>query len=124
MQHEPRRRRSWLIFDVGQMSHIHTYAEKMKGLVAAHGSERAMELVVGGDYQAQGNLEKSLLLALGLRPTDCVVDIGCGSGRLAFALREGLSGKYVGTDILADPSPSRKGRGSGPIGNSSRQTNR
>jgi ubiquinone/menaquinone biosynthesis C-methylase UbiE len=59
-----------------------------------------MELVVGGQFHEIGILESSALLTLGLRSEDCLVDVGCGSGRLAVALRHFLKGKYVGTDIL------------------------
>jgi ubiquinone/menaquinone biosynthesis C-methylase UbiE len=31
-----------------------------------------------------------------------VVDVGCGSGRLAFQLREFLTGQYVGIDVVPD----------------------
>jgi SAM-dependent methyltransferase len=78
------------------------YYEALKALRAVHGEVRAMELIVGGNYLAQGILEKSLLIQLGLPRSGCVVDVGCGSGRLAFALRDYLSGPYIGTDILSD----------------------
>lgn len=77
------------------------YAEALEGLRRTHGDTRAMELIVGGDYVAQGVLEKSLLMQLGTPRSGRIVDVGCGSGRLAFALHEYLSGEYVGTDILA-----------------------
>jgi ubiquinone/menaquinone biosynthesis C-methylase UbiE len=59
-----------------------------------------MELVVGGQYQQIGILESSALVTLGLLPDHTLVDVGCGSGRLAFHLKSYLSGKYIGTDIL------------------------
>lgn len=62
--------------------------------------ERAAELAVGGDFGAVGRLEFALLRSLGLKPTDTVVDVGCGSGRLAVQLAPWLRGKYHGTDVL------------------------
>lgn len=85
------------------MSHyVQSYSQAFTALRAAHGEERAMELVVGGNYIGQGLLNKALLLQLGLRPEHSVVDVGCGSGRLAFALRDYLKGRLIGTDILGE----------------------
>jgi SAM-dependent methyltransferase len=78
------------------------YEKHLRQLVAAHGRDRAMELVVGGEYAATGILERNVLIATGLQPEHSVVDVGCGSGRLGWALRDFLRGRYVGTDLLAD----------------------
>lgn len=83
-------------------SYVSNYSAALNALRATHEESRAMELIVGGDYLAQGMLEMSLLVQLGLPSSGCVVDVGCGSGRLAFALRDYLAGAYVGTDILAE----------------------
>ncbi|PTY04981.1 class I SAM-dependent methyltransferase [Opitutaceae bacterium EW11] len=72
----------------------------MAQLVHAHGREAAMDLVVGGQYRQIGLLESSALITLGLQREHTLIDIGCGSGRLPFALRDYLSGHFVGTDIL------------------------
>lgn len=77
------------------------YSALLAELTQIHGTERAMELVVGGDYLEQGALQRDLLLTVGLRPEHTIIDVGCGTGRLAFALRESHRGKYIGTDVLA-----------------------
>jgi len=61
-----------------------------------------MSLAVGGDYEAAGLLEYYLLLQNGLRREQAVIDVGCGSGRLAFQLREYLTGLYVGIDVVRE----------------------
>lgn len=59
--------------------------------------------VGGGDYQAIGEAERNVLVALGLRAGDSVIDVGCGSGRLATALdRSGPAVRYLGTDVVAE----------------------
>jgi SAM-dependent methyltransferase len=64
--------------------------------------DRAMQQAVGGEYEAIGKLEFQLLMQYGLKEDDYVVDIGCGSGRLAKPLATYLKGKYLGTDIVPD----------------------
>lgn len=61
-----------------------------------------MELLVGGSYEETGLLERELLKHLGLRPEHTLVDVGCGSGRLAAALKEFIKVKYWGTDVLEE----------------------
>jgi ubiquinone/menaquinone biosynthesis C-methylase UbiE len=82
--------------------YVATYKASLASLVAAQGREKAMEQIVGGQYEQIGILESSALLTLGLRPGDCVADVGCGSGRLAVALTPFLKGKFIGTDILGE----------------------
>ncbi len=52
-------------------------------------------------FEAFGMMEADLLRQYGLDPGSTVVDVGCGSGRLAVQLRSWLQGRYVGTDISA-----------------------
>jgi SAM-dependent methyltransferase len=59
-----------------------------------------MELAVGGEFEAIGILERQLLIQHGLRTDAYVVDVGCGSGRLARPLAEYLQGPYLGTDVV------------------------
>lgn len=80
--------------------YVRTYEQLLDELIAAHGREEAMSLIVGGQYREMGILESSALLTHGLRPEHNVIDVGCGSGRLAVALRPYLTGKFLGTDVL------------------------
>lgn len=47
-----------------------------------------------------GALECDLLKSCGLGENDYLIDVGCGSGRLAKPLASFLRGKYLGTDIV------------------------
>lgn len=82
--------------------YIASYRATLQALLAAHGEKEAMELIVGGQAEAIGVLEISALRTLGLDPQHSVVDIGCGSGRLAVKLAPWLRGKYWGVDILPE----------------------
>lgn len=56
----------------------------------------------GGDFDLIGRIELGLLQMEGLRPTDTLVDLGCGTGRLAVhAIPELAGGHYIGIDIAA-----------------------
>src|SRR5881275_2003467 len=48
--------------------------------------DEAMRLAVGGEFDAVGKLEYYLLRSLGLSSGHLVIDVGCGSGRLAQQL--------------------------------------
>ena len=54
----------------------------------------AMELAIGGDFEQIGLLERALLLSEGLQPDAFLIDVGCGSGRLAVQLADFLKGPY------------------------------
>jgi ubiquinone/menaquinone biosynthesis C-methylase UbiE len=61
-----------------------------------------MHQAVGGDFAAMGLLERELLKNCGLGENDYLIDVGCGSGRLAKPLSAFLKGRYLGTDIVPD----------------------
>jgi SAM-dependent methyltransferase len=78
------------------------YRELVKEYTERLPLDQAMHIAVGGEFEAVGVLERQLLIQHGLRVDDYIVDVGCGSGRLAKALREYLRGKYLGLDVVPE----------------------
>jgi SAM-dependent methyltransferase len=66
----------------------------------SHSHDDIMRQAVGGAFEIVGALERELLIQQGLRPDGYVVDVGCGSGRLAQPLADYLHGRYLGIDIV------------------------
>ena len=62
--------------------------------------DEAVKLAVGGEFEAIGRLLREALVFHGLKPTDYLIDVGCGSGRLAKPLSNYLTGKYLGIDVV------------------------
>jgi len=87
---------------MGLSDFFKTYAKHARGLLKQHDEERAMALAVGGDFEAVGVLEFCALQQNGLERHHRVVDVGCGSGRLAFQLKDFLQGTYVGMDVVPE----------------------
>ena len=70
-------------------------------LTLVFGRDKAMAMGVGsGDHAEMGRIEAAILQRLGFGPGSRVIDVGCGSGRLAHALSsiEGIG--YHGTDVV------------------------
>ena len=61
-----------------------------------------MQYVVGGNFDVLGFLELETLKYFGLEKSFYIIDVGCGSGRLAKPLSEFLEGKYLGIDIIPE----------------------
>ncbi len=77
--------------------------ERMLGSDAAGCPPRRLRGVGAGDFRAVGDALVEQLVAAGLRPGHRVVDIGCGSGRLALPLTGYLrDGSYAGFDVDAE----------------------
>ncbi len=83
---------------------FNSYSKKVQKLKQQYGGNEAEALsqAIGGNFQAGGLLEYCLLLQHGLQPEQTVIDVGCGSGRLAVQLREYLTGTYVGIDVVPE----------------------
>ncbi|NET04540.1 MAG: class I SAM-dependent methyltransferase [Merismopedia sp. SIO2A8] len=79
-----------------------SYNKQTKELIKEHDIDKAMSLAVGGDFEAVGQLEYALLLQYGLARHHCIIDVGCGSGRLGFQLRKYLQGTYIGMDVVQE----------------------
>jgi ubiquinone/menaquinone biosynthesis C-methylase UbiE len=86
---------------MAQFHFIEDYEKLVACLVADHPIDEAMSRAVGGgDYAIFGHIEFEILKAAGLKDGMHVVDLGCGSGRLASALHQGADISYVGIDIV------------------------
>jgi SAM-dependent methyltransferase len=86
---------------MAQFHFVEDYEKLVAGLMAAHPIDEAMTRAVGGgDYGIFGHIEFEILKAAGLKDGMRVVDLGCGSGRLAAALHQGADVSYVGIDII------------------------
>lgn len=70
-------------------------------LLREHAEDEAMARAVGGDYELMGVLEHAVLHGMaGLGPGSSVIDVGCGSGRLATRLARLPGLRYLGTDVV------------------------
>jgi ubiquinone/menaquinone biosynthesis C-methylase UbiE len=76
------------------------YRRMVKSLLKRHSLDEAMSLAVGGEYEKVGEVEKNILVFAGLRDGMSIVDLGCGSGRLASALGRSCNIAYLGTDVV------------------------
>lgn len=79
-----------------------SYNTLVRNLLGKHDEAEAMAKAVGGAFEAVGVLEACLLRQCGLQPGHTLVDVGCGSGRLAYQLRDWLTGPYVGIDVVPE----------------------
>jgi SAM-dependent methyltransferase len=79
-----------------------TYLRVVKELEHAHGqgTDEAMGRAVGGNFAGMGLIELETLKHFGLREDGYVIDVGCGSGRLAKPLSAYSKGKYLGIDVV------------------------
>jgi SAM-dependent methyltransferase len=75
------------------------YEKHFEAIGEEHSRDAAARLAVGGDFHAIGTLEYYVLKAHGLTPDQLVVDVGCGTGRLACQLARRGHRRYAGFDI-------------------------
>ena len=77
-----------------------SYVEHVARLERRLDTDEALRRAVGGEFMAVGKLEYHLLRSRGLRDDHLVVDVGCGSGRLACQLAPFPAIRYVGCDVV------------------------
>lgn len=94
------RRESQKIKAPADVSANERYKTAVRELIESNGLDRAMELAVGGEFKAMGALEVATLQHFGLAHAEYVIDVGCGSGRLAEPLSQVFTGKYLGLDVV------------------------
>lgn len=80
----------------------HDYNKLVKHKLASQGRDQAMADSIGGNFGHFGQFQKQLLLQYGLTENSFLLDIGCGSGRLANALKNLPDLAYVGIDVVQD----------------------
>jgi len=79
---------------------VRDYRRHVKTPRGRHDLDTAMSLAVGGRYEAVGQAQLAVLRPF-LRDDVFIVDVGCGSGRTAYALRD-LPLRYHGTDVVGE----------------------
>lgn len=79
--------------DFSYRAHVESLEKKLN-------TDKALSQAVGGEFVAIGKLEYSLLRNLGLKSGHAVIDIGCGSGRLACQLAPFRDISYIGCDVV------------------------
>jgi ubiquinone/menaquinone biosynthesis C-methylase UbiE len=88
------------VFDLSLLNE--SYRQHVRNLIATHQRDQAMSMAIGGNYEQFGIMQREFLIQQGLQPQNYLIDVGCGSGRLAFALRDYLAGNYLGIDVVPE----------------------
>jgi len=77
------------------VQHVHNLQRTME-------HDDALEEAVGGDFNYVGSIMSALVQHYGLPQGGYLVDVGCGSGRLAKPLARYLRGRYLGFDLVPE----------------------
>lgn len=78
------------------------YNNLVKNRLLSTDKKNAMAQSIGGNFYHFGIFQRELLWQQGLKENDTIVDIGCGSGRLANALKEITPITYIGIDVVQE----------------------
>lgn len=82
---------------------VSDYTAYVRDLIKKHPLDEAMSYAVGGSYDLTGSLLVEVLERCGLKEGMSVIDLGCGSGRLAKHLGIRYPGiRYLGIDIVQE----------------------
>jgi len=81
--------------------YVRDYARLVSTFKSSLSPDTAMSHAVGGNFDATGRIERSIVEHFGLRPGMSLLDLGCGSGRLSAALSD-LEIAYLGIDVVED----------------------
>jgi SAM-dependent methyltransferase len=84
---------------LAQFHFVEDYERLVAHLVSTLPLDEAMSQAVGGGF-AVGAIERDILQYAGLRNGMSLLDLGCGSGRLAKALGSSMKIGYTGLDIV------------------------
>lgn len=87
----------------GDPHYVREYKRLVETLRRSSASEtEALERAVGGAYKEMGEAQAALIRELAPEGALHLVDVGCGSGRLAHALRAEQRIAYTGFDVVPD----------------------
>ena len=86
---------------MAQFHFVEDYVRHVAKLIEAHPLDQAMSLAVGGHYEEAGTGLAELVIGLGLGDGHAVLDLGCGSGRVATKLARRVNISYTGFDVVA-----------------------
>jgi SAM-dependent methyltransferase len=77
------------------------YVNHVAALTQSHPYDEAMELAIGGGFREIGAIEAALVRHFGANG-GYLIDVGCGSGRLAKPLSSDPGLRYLGVDLVPD----------------------
>lgn len=78
------------------------YNELVPAMLKARGNEDEAYLAAVGGPETVGDVEFTVLARYGLREGAYLIDVGCGSGRLARRVARMSEVRYLGTDVVQD----------------------
>lgn len=78
------------------------YNKLVKEKLKSNNKDEAMSQSIGGNFYHFGIFQRELLLQQGLEENHRLLDFGCGSGRLANALKASKNIDYIGIDVVQD----------------------
>ncbi len=74
----------------------------VRGLAESMPHDQAMKAAIGTAFEDFGRIERAVVRHYGLATGGYVIDVGCGSGRLAVQLATDHDGVYLGLDLVPD----------------------
>jgi ubiquinone/menaquinone biosynthesis C-methylase UbiE len=85
---------------MAQFHFVEDYERLVGQLIEKYPIDEAMSLAVGGRYEEVGAIEADIMRYAGLKDGMSLIDLGCGSGRLAWALSRSMNVEFTGIDIV------------------------
>ena len=85
---------------MAQFHFVEDYEHHVAQLVGTLPLDEAMSQAVGGGFAAFGAIERDILQYAGLQDGMSLLDLGCGSGRLAKALGSSMKVGFIGLDVV------------------------
>ena len=82
--------------------YLEDYQNYVKKKLRGMSRDKAMAQSIGGEFVGFGKMLRDLVFQRGLPLDGFLIDVGCGSGRLANALRDFPELRYTGTDVVQD----------------------